>query len=285
MTIPPTRLQAQCRIDTPLGPLTLAATPRGLAAALFDAQAHHPGAIDAPIDAAQPHLAQAAREFAAYFAGRRRRFDVALDAAGTPFQQQVWQALLAIDAGAVDTYAAVARRIGRPSAVRAVAAAIGRNPVAIVVPCHRVIGSDGSLTGYAAGLARKQRLLRLEGALAYADGASHGSGAPGSLGAVDAGDAVDDGGAAGARQVARGGEASADRGGASARVGDDRARGLDPAVNGTRDRSNALVDERDRGRNNAVAVADERDGDRDRDRDLADDAGDPVRGARGQVAA
>ncbi len=158
-------LQAQCRIDTPLGPLTLAATARGLAAALFDAQAHHPGALDAPVQAAQRHLAQAAREFAEYFAGTRRHFDVALDPQGTPFQQQVWQALLKIPCGALSSYGAIAREVGRPDAARAVGAAVGRNPVAIAVPCHRVVGSDGGLTGYAAGLPRKEALLRLEGAL------------------------------------------------------------------------------------------------------------------------
>ena len=173
-----TALQAQCRIDTALGALTLAATADGLAAALFDAQAHHPGELPAPVDPTHPHLAQAAREFGEYFAGARRRFDVALDAGGTPFQREVWRALGDIGCGALDSYAAVARRIGRPSAVRAVAAAIGRNPVAIVVPCHRVVGSGGALTGYAGGLARKQALLRLEGAWPVAVAAARGASVP-----------------------------------------------------------------------------------------------------------
>jgi methylated-DNA-[protein]-cysteine S-methyltransferase len=158
-------LQAQCRIATPLGPLTLAATEHGLAAALFDAQAHHPGALDAPTDPAQPHLAQAARELGAYFAGTLQRFTVALDAQGTPFQQQVWQALLGIPAGALSSYGAIAGQIGRPAAARAVGAAVGRNPIAIIVPCHRVVGAGGALTGYAAGLPRKEALLKLERAL------------------------------------------------------------------------------------------------------------------------
>jgi methylated-DNA-[protein]-cysteine S-methyltransferase len=157
--------QAQCRIDTPLGPLTLLATARGLAAALFDAQAHHPGVVDAPVQAGHPHLRQAADEFDAYFTQGRRHFDVPLDPQGTGFQQQVWQRLLAIPAGALSTYGEIARQLGRPDAARAVGAAVGRNPIAIIVPCHRVVGADGSLTGYAAGLPRKQALLVLEGAL------------------------------------------------------------------------------------------------------------------------
>jgi methylated-DNA-[protein]-cysteine S-methyltransferase len=160
-----TAWQAQTRIDTPLGPLTLVATARGLAAALFDAQAHHPGVVDAPLQPGHPHLQQAAREFDAYFNHGLRQFTVALDPQGTAFQQQVWQRLLAIPAGALSTYGELARLLGRPDAARAVGAAVGRNPVAIIVPCHRVVGANGSLTGYAAGLPRKQALLQLEGAL------------------------------------------------------------------------------------------------------------------------
>ena len=156
---------AQCRIDTPLGPLTLLATARGLAAALFDAQAHHPGELDMPVQPGHPHLRQAADEFDAYFTQDRRHFDVPLDPQGSGFQQQVWQRLLAIPAGALSTYGEIARQLGRPDAARAVGAAVGRNPIAIIVPCHRVVGADGSLTGYAAGLPRKQALLVLEGAL------------------------------------------------------------------------------------------------------------------------
>jgi len=161
-----TDLVAQCRIETPLGPLTLAATARGLAAALFDAQQHHPGEIGAPVDSRQPHLALAARELAEYFAGRGRHFTVPLDAAGTTFQHRVWQALLGIPHGHLSSYGEIAQRLGQPDAARAVGAAVGRNPISIIVPCHRVVGRDGSLTGYAGGLARKQALLQLEGALA-----------------------------------------------------------------------------------------------------------------------
>lgn len=156
---------AQGRIDTPLGALTLLATDRGLAAVLFDAQKHHPGEIDAPHAPGHPHVAWAARELAGYFAGHTRRFTVPLDPQGTPFQQSVWQALLEIECGALRSYGDIARRVGKPAAVRAVGAAVGRNPLTIIVPCHRVVGSDGSLTGFASGLPRKRALLVLEGAL------------------------------------------------------------------------------------------------------------------------
>ena len=162
-------LVAQCRIPTPLGPLTLAATARGLAAALFDAQQHHPGEIGAPERPDDPHLALAAREFAAYFAGRSLHFTVPLDAAGTDFQRQVWKALLGIAPGQLSSYGEIAQRIGRPGAARAVGAAVGRNPVAVIVPCHRVVGSDGSLTGYAGGLQRKRALLAHEAARPWAE--------------------------------------------------------------------------------------------------------------------
>lgn len=157
-----TRFDAQCRIDTPLGPLTLAATARGLAAAWFDAQQHHPGDIHAPRDPGHPHLALAARELAAYFDGTGCGFTVPLDAAGTAFQHAVWRALLGIPRGTLATYGRIAQGIGQPRAARAVGAAVGRNPISIVVPCHRVVGRDGSLTGYAGGLQRKQALLQLE---------------------------------------------------------------------------------------------------------------------------
>jgi methylated-DNA-[protein]-cysteine S-methyltransferase len=157
--------EAQSRIDTPLGPLTLAATARGLALAWFDGQAHRSEEIDAPPDPDHPHLALAAREFAAYWRHARTRFTVPLDPQGTAFQQAVWQVLRGIAPGSLASYGEVAQRIGKPAAVRAVGAAIGRNPIAIVVPCHRVVGRDGSLTGYAAGLPRKQALLEREGAL------------------------------------------------------------------------------------------------------------------------
>ena len=160
-----TPFEAQCRIRTPLGPMTLAATARGLAGAWFDAQAHHPGELAAPTQAGQRWLAQAAQEFEAYFAGRLRCFSVPLDAQGTDFQRAVWQLLQGIPWGSLQTYGEIARAMGRPDAARAVGAAVGRNPISVIVPCHRVVGQGGTLTGYAGGLPRKEALLEGEGAL------------------------------------------------------------------------------------------------------------------------
>jgi methylated-DNA-[protein]-cysteine S-methyltransferase len=159
-----TRLQAQSRIDTPLGPLTLAATEKGLAIAWFDGQAHRTDTLDAPVLPDHPHLARAALELGAYWEHAQAVFTVPLDPAGTEFQQAVWQVLREIVPGQLLSYGEVARRTGRPAAVRAVGAAIGRNPISIIVPCHRVVGHDGSLTGYAGGLPRKAALLAREGA-------------------------------------------------------------------------------------------------------------------------
>ena len=159
------RLSAQACTATPLGPVVLAATARGLAGLWFDGQAHHPGALDAPVDAGHPVLAQALAELAAYWRGEPAAFATPLDAAGTPFQQRVWQALRAIPRGHTTSYGALAAALGAPAATRAVAGAVARNPISIVVPCHRVVGRDGALTGYAGGLERKRRLLALEGAL------------------------------------------------------------------------------------------------------------------------
>jgi methylated-DNA-[protein]-cysteine S-methyltransferase len=156
-------LVAQARIGSPLGPITLAATARGLAGLWFDGQKHHPGPLDAPEDASQPHIAQARAELERYWrGGGGAGFAVPLDLQGTAFQQAVWRALRDIPAGGTGTYAAVAASAGSAGAARATGAAIGRNPLSIIVPCHRVLGRDGSLTGYAGGLHRKQALLRLE---------------------------------------------------------------------------------------------------------------------------
>jgi len=111
-----------------------------------------------------PLLEAAARQLAEYFAGTRTTFDLPLRPAGTAFQQQAWRALRAIPFGQTRSYADQARAVGRPSATRAIGAANGRNPIAIIVPCHRVIGSDGSLTGYAGGEPAKRWLLEHEGA-------------------------------------------------------------------------------------------------------------------------
>ncbi|MGV3492939.1 MAG: methylated-DNA--[protein]-cysteine S-methyltransferase [Ramlibacter sp.] len=154
------------RHASPLGPMLLAATPRGLRGVWFEGQRHGPVDVDWPQDADHPVLREAVRQLEAWFAGRRHGFDLPLDLrAGTPFQQSVWNALLAIPRGGTTSYAELARRLGRPQAARAIGAAVGRNPVSIVVPCHRVLGTGGALTGYAGGLERKTALLRLEGAL------------------------------------------------------------------------------------------------------------------------
>lgn len=155
------------RYDSPLGPMLLAAGTRGLAGVWFEGQRHWPqDAQGWPLDHGHPLLSRAMTQLDDYFAGRRAGFDLPLDLSrGTGFQARVWQALQAIPAGATVSYSALARAIGAPAAVRAVGAAVGRNPVSIVVPCHRVLGAGGALTGYAGGLGRKSALLRLEGAL------------------------------------------------------------------------------------------------------------------------
>ena len=156
----------QTRWTSPLGPMVLAATPRGLAGAWFEGQRHEPDHSAWPAAPGHPTLRAAAAQLAEYFAGQRQQFALPLDLRrGTEFQRAVWQTLLSIPFGQTTHYGALAARIGRPRAVRALGAAVGRNPISIIVPCHRVIGADGSLTGYAGGLDRKTTLLRLEGVL------------------------------------------------------------------------------------------------------------------------
>lgn len=158
----PAGVVARATLESPVGALYAAATSRGVALLEFEP----PAGYDAcPPDPRQRWLAQLARELAAYAHDPHARFTVPLDLQGTPFQREVWRSLLDIACGCTVSYADIAARIGRPRAVRAVGAAVGANPVAIVVPCHRVIGRDGSLTGYAGGLARKTTLLRHEGAM------------------------------------------------------------------------------------------------------------------------
>ncbi len=156
-------LTAQATLDTPLGALLIARTRQGLAGAWFEGQKDHPGPLCVPQRPDDPLLATAAAQLADYFAGRPARFDVPLDLHGSSFQRGVWQALLAIGSGQTRSYLDIARQVGAPRAARAVGAAIGRNPVSVIVPCHRVIGAGGALTGYAGGLARKRALLTLEG--------------------------------------------------------------------------------------------------------------------------
>ncbi|HEX4108872.1 MAG TPA: methylated-DNA--[protein]-cysteine S-methyltransferase [Solirubrobacteraceae bacterium] len=145
--------------ESPLGPLTLRAGAAGLTGLYFPG-----GEFSAGEDrsTASPLLRQACEQLDEYFAGERQRFELELDLPGTEFQLSVWQALRAIPYGATISYSTLATRLGRLDRLRAAAAAVGRTPVPIVVPCHRVIGADGSLTGYGGGLDRKAALLDLE---------------------------------------------------------------------------------------------------------------------------
>ncbi|TWO73034.1 methylated-DNA--[protein]-cysteine S-methyltransferase [Caenimonas sedimenti] len=155
-----------CRYESPLGPMLLAATDTGVAGVWFVGQRHGPDSTGWPEQPDHPMLHQARQQLADYFAGKRAGFDLPLDLRlGTAFQQSVWQALLRIPRGETTSYGELSRRVGKPQAARAVGAAVGRNPVSIVVPCHRVVGTGGALTGYAGGLERKSALLKLEGAL------------------------------------------------------------------------------------------------------------------------
>ncbi len=152
----------QRRLATPLGPVTAARSAAGLSGLWFDDQKHHPGALDVPDDdGSDSVLSATAAALTAYFSGKRFTLPP-LDPAGTAFQREVWRALLGIPPGMPDTYGRLARRLGRGQSARAVGAAVGRNPISVLVPCHRIIGADGALTGYAGGLARKQALLDLE---------------------------------------------------------------------------------------------------------------------------
>ncbi len=158
----------QTRYESPLGPIIIAATGKGLAGLWFDGQKHFPvelaGPAVWPSEPAHPVLIEVVKQLGEYFSGRRTAFDLPLDLAyGTAFQQSVWQALLKIPQGHTASYSELSARIGKPAAVRAVGAAVGRNPVSIIVPCHRVMGAGGALTGYAGGLHRKSALLKLEG--------------------------------------------------------------------------------------------------------------------------
>jgi methylated-DNA-[protein]-cysteine S-methyltransferase len=147
-----------------LGDVLLAATAQGLAGVWFmHRQEHMPDSSQWITDEAHPTLITAAQQLHAYFSGQRQSFDLSLQPAwGTPFQRAVWQALQRIPYGRTSTYGDIARDIGNPKAVRAVGAAIGQNPHTIVVPCHRVVGANGSLTGFAGGLDRKKYLLHHE---------------------------------------------------------------------------------------------------------------------------
>jgi methylated-DNA-[protein]-cysteine S-methyltransferase len=150
-------------IDSPVGKLKLVAGEKGLVAILWEND--NPRRVvlgDLREDDRQPILVEAERQLKEYFEGKRRGFSIPLDMRGTPFQQSVWEALLAIPFGETRSYGQLAKQLGKPTAMRAVGAANGRNPISIVVPCHRVIGSSGKLTGFAGGLEAKEHLLKIE---------------------------------------------------------------------------------------------------------------------------
>lgn len=151
-------------LPSPIGKLTLVSREDRLAAILWEVE--RPGRVRLGEMHHTPEdrmLTEVARQLRQYFAGERDRFEIALAFAGTDFQKAVWEALVTIPFGQTRTYSQIAEQIGNPSAVRAVGAANGRNPISIIAPCHRVIGADGSLTGFAGGLAAKEYLLSLEG--------------------------------------------------------------------------------------------------------------------------
>jgi methylated-DNA-[protein]-cysteine S-methyltransferase len=143
------------------GTLILAGDDEGLRHLNF-INGKHPVTVQRDWQRDTTHFTTVKAQLAAYFAGERKTFEVDLFPQGTPFQMKVWSALLAVPYGKVVSYQWIARRIGKPAAVRAVGAANGRNPISIIIPCHRVIGKDGTLTGYGGGIDVKQRLIRLE---------------------------------------------------------------------------------------------------------------------------
>lgn len=149
-------------VDSPCGPLTLVARDDRLVGLYMTEQRHRPSEETFGLPGEHPVLARTAEQLAAYFAGDRTAFDVELNMLGTPFQQRVWTALNDIPYGETVTYGELAEALGKPTASRAVGLANGKNPISVIVPCHRVIGANGGLTGYGGGLARKQWLLDFE---------------------------------------------------------------------------------------------------------------------------
>ena len=166
---------------TPIGPLLLVGERDRAGgvrlSGIYMEQHRHGPAVDPSWSEDSPAFGEVVRQLDEYFEGTRARFDLPLAPAGTPFQRRVWAELAHIAPGTTVTYGELARRAGHPGAARAVGAAVGRNPISIVVPCHRVVGSDGTLTGYAGGVARKAFLLALEGAPVVVAAATEGAAA------------------------------------------------------------------------------------------------------------
>ena len=161
-----------CRLASPVGELVLTASDAGLTGIYFPTSRHGPPRVESKDwveddrrGAAGDILARASQQLQEYFAGLRTAFDVPLAASGTTFEQRVWELLRAIPYGTTTSYGALARRLGDPRATRAVGTANGKNPIPIIVPCHRVVGVHGELTGFGGGIDRKRWLLEHEGAL------------------------------------------------------------------------------------------------------------------------
>lgn len=151
-------------MHSPVGKIQLIASTTGLVAILWEAEDFSRVKLDTPLEDKQhPILLETEDQLKAYFTGKRKSFDIPLDLRGTAFQQQVWQALLTIPFGVTKSYGVIAQQIGDPKTVRAVGGALNKNPVSIIVPCHRVIGASGKLVGFAGGLANKSYLLNIEG--------------------------------------------------------------------------------------------------------------------------
>lgn len=148
--------------ESPLGRLLLAATDSGLCGIYFEEHRYFKGTAGWRRNEEHPHLHNTAQQLDEYFAGQRTTFDIALDLKGTEFQRAVWRELLMLPFGHTTSYRNIAQRIANPKAIRAAGTAIGRNPVSIIVPCHRVLGTSGALSGYAGGLERKRYLLAHE---------------------------------------------------------------------------------------------------------------------------
>jgi methylated-DNA-[protein]-cysteine S-methyltransferase len=156
---------SRARLESPVGRLDLIANDDALVAVLWERDDPNRVRLEPRIDAVDhPILSLTAQQLGEYFAGERRVFDIPLQFRGPEFQKSVWQALLTIPFGETRTYGQIAQQIGRPTASRAVGAANGANPISIIAPCHRVIGADGALTGFAGGMENKRLLLNLEGA-------------------------------------------------------------------------------------------------------------------------
>lgn len=155
---------AQFTHETPLGPALIARSAKGLTGLWFDGQKDHPGELKGvPIVKDDPVIQACMTQLDEYWRGQRTSFELPLDLHGTPFQLATWQALLDIEQGQLVSYGQLAQQLGRPQASRAIGAAVGMNPISVIVPCHRVVGSQCQLTGYAGGLDRKVALLEREG--------------------------------------------------------------------------------------------------------------------------